>query len=893
MIRRPFFKTIVSATAEDTESRDRIVSAAPRTSQFYQAVRNAQQRSLKPDVLSCTVENMQISERLSRYAILALTFVGLLCASPRLFSMRIGRPGSLGIHVAQTTEPRALYQTLNQVHPDAERVYTVHEIHLRRDIVSLELTEGKLAFLVPPGGRIAGAVFSGHGHVFATPRDRGERRSLAQFVGVPILDKTFSRAYFRFTDDTSSEIQQELEASASVPTSDPEFGQNWASAITGLNPWHSLRTMCDWLATDPLPYFYAGVDSDSSGVFDILVDSRRDEQVLLGQPHLVNGTRVYDVWASFKAADTPAKPIELFAPVDYHVDTMIADDLSLEGKTILHLKTMRTGERIVSLELSRNLAVEQIQFSDGQPLVYFQNEDLSRRDILRRGNDSLLVVLPVAPKAGEDFQLQVSYHGGVISDAGNGVEFVGEHGTWYANAGGSRFVPFDLSFRWPKRFTLVATGTETESHEDGDGKSGRWQSGVAFAVAGFNLGEYKTETAGNGAPKIQLYANRQLEDAILERLSNNVNAAPPRSLGPPVLFPSVSNDPMLAPPATPPVPSPAEVLKRLGRQVSDSIQFFEKLNGPFPFDHLDISQIPGSFGQGWPELVYLSTLAFLPSEAEARAGIGDIAREEARELMPFHEVAHQWWGNVVVSASYRDAWIEEGMANYLSILYSDSKKPNGHRLSAWLEQFRDQLTAKAPGMAETVDEAGPLSLGFRLNSSKTPSAYETIVYGKGTWVMHMLREMMRDPTAKDPDGRFRDLLRSVLTENRFHSLSTDDFERAIERRITPAMDLEGTHKIDWFFAQWVRETGIPHYKIEFQVKPHGQQFMVTGKLLQTRVEDEFTAPIPIYVARPAGKSERLGVVVTTGPETRFHFVFGVRPTRLLIDPHLTVLCRTD
>ena len=889
MIRRPFFKTIVSASAEDTASRNRIATgAAQRTLRFYQAAHNVRQQSLKPHVLSCTVASMRFSVQLLQRVIPALlSVVALLSCTPGLLAMQAEPAQKIPLQAAPT-DPRALYQTLNEVRPDAAHVYAVHEIHLRRDIVSFELTEGKLAFLQPPGGRIVGAVFSGRGHVFATPRDRGERRSLAQFVGVPILDKTFSRAYFRFTDDTAIELQQELDASATAPESDPEFAAGWATTVGALNPWHSLRTMFDWLATNPLPYFYAGVDSDSSGVFDILIDSRREEQVLFGQPRLLNGTRVYDVWASFRAADAPAKPIETFAPVDYRVESTIANDLSLEGKTTLHLKTLRAGERIVSVELSRNLAVEQIQSSSSQPLVYFQNEDLSRRDILRRGNDSLLIVLPAASNPGEDFRLQVSYHGSVISDAGNGVEFVGEHGTWYANAGGSHFVPFDLSFRWPKRFTLVATGTKIESHEDGDAKSGRWQSGVPFAVAGFNLGEYKMETTGNGAPRIQLYANQQLENAILERLHNNVNVAPP------ILFPSASSDvTTLTPPASPSAPNPAEVLKHLGSEVFDSIQYFENLNGPFPFDHLDISQIPGSFGQGWPELVYLSTLAFLPPEAQARAGIGEIAQAQARELMPFHEVAHQWWGNVVVSASYRDAWIEEGMANYLSILYSDSKKPNRHRMYGWLEHFRDLLTAKAAGTSETVDEAGPLSLGFRLASSKTPGAYESVVYGKGTWVIHMLHELMRDPGAKDHDARFRDLLHSVLRENRFRAFSTEDFERAIEKRMTPAMDLEGTHKIDWFFAQWVRETGIPHYKVEYQVKPHGQEFLVTGKLLQRNVADEFAVPVPIYAAHATGKSERLGVVVTTGPETRFHFVTGVRPARLLIDPRLTVLCRTD
>ena len=133
--------------------------------------------------------------------------------------------------------------------------------------------------------------------------------------------------------------------------------------------------------------------------------------------------------------------------------------------------------------------------------------------------------------------------------------------------------------------------------------------------------------------------------------------------------------------------------------MNDSIRFFEGLNGPFPFDHLDVSQIPGNFGQGWPGLVYLSTLVFLPQAAQERAGFSELAQEEARELMPFHEVAHQWWGNVAGSAEYRDAWIQEAMANYLALLYADSKRPADQRMKTWLEHYRAALTTKIPGTA--------------------------------------------------------------------------------------------------------------------------------------------------------------------------------------------------
>ena len=85
---------------------------------------------------------------------------------------------------SSSSDPRALYQALNALRPDGEHVYTIHELNLRRDVVNVRFIEGKLAFFQPIDGRVTGAVFSGHGHIFATPRDRGERHSIAQFLGV-------------------------------------------------------------------------------------------------------------------------------------------------------------------------------------------------------------------------------------------------------------------------------------------------------------------------------------------------------------------------------------------------------------------------------------------------------------------------------------------------------------------------------------------------------------------------------------------------------------------------------------------------------------------------------------------------------------------------------------
>lgn len=791
---------------------------------------------------------------------------------------------------APADSPRELFQALNALRADSSRVYSVRELHLRRDVLHITFSEGQLAFLAPFNGRVTGAVFTGRGRVIATPPVASERRSIAQFLGVPLLDQGFSRAYLRFTDETAAELESQLRSSGAETSNDSAFAEGWNQTAANLNSEHSLRVMVDLLARDPQPYFYGALVGDVSGPFDVLVDDRRPEQVLLGQARRVGLERFYDVWASFLRAGAPAKPRESYVPLSYSIDTKINEDRSLDGAATLRLRAARGGERIISLELSRFLEVRSAADSAGRALVFFQNVGVSRGEIAFRGNDSVSVVLPEPVAAGQEFELRFEYRGNVISDAGNGVYFVGERGTWYPHvAGPDHFVTFDLTFHWPRRLSLVATGAKLDEQEVGDMRVGHWRSTTPCVLLGFNLGEYVREVVP-GPPSIELLANRQLEDAILKRLRPRT---PPEIANVPDISVGARGQVQIPHPDAPQFipPSPASVLKQLGANMLDSIRYFERMNGPFPFDRLEVSQIPGSFGQGYPGLLYLSTLVFLPPETQQRAGLNPQAREEFSELVPYHEVAHQWWGNEVGIQSYRDTWIQEAMANYLALLYADSKRPAERLLTRWLETYRTLLTTKKPGQDETPEQAGPLTLGYRLSSSKTPDAYDAVIYGKGTWVIHMLRMMLRNPRAKDPDARFVALLHSVLAQHRFQALSTDDFKRAVEQVMTPAMDVEGNRSMDWFFDGYVRGTGIPRYSVEFEVKPQGKQFLVRGTLRQSGVPDLFTAPVPLYL--PGGKATLLGTVVTAGPETKFEFVSPVRPRRLLIDPQLTLLCRTD
>jgi len=741
-----------------------------------------------------------------------------------------------------------------------------------------------LAFFQPFEGRVTGFVFSGIGHTLALPRDPAEKQQMARFLGAPLLDQQFVSMYARFTDDTAQDLLSQFHRAALQPASDAPFASLWLPQLERLNPSHSLRILVEKYSSTPRHFFHAGIDGILTGPFDVLLDQMRRENFSLGQPRTVNKVNYYDVWTSYALPGYSPPPLPFHA-LRYQINTTIRNDNSLEGDAAVSFRASSGGEGIVFIQLARTLKLDALSLSSGENLPFFQNEGLTEQQLRTHGDDSLCVFLPRATQPGDTFTLRFHYRGNVIENYGNSVLYVGARESWYPHFGDTaEFAQYDLTFRWPKSLRLVATGEKSDEREDGDFRVARWKSDLPVPEAGFNLGEYAVASLSSSNHTVDVYANKLLEQAILSRLAQPAVELDALS------HPAMSDLTSYAGGMVSPPPSPADALKSLAREVDSSITFYEKYSGPFPFRHLNVSQIPGNFGQGWPGLLYLSTFSFLPPQSQERVGLSPASQEAFTDLIPAHEVAHQWWGNVVAWSSYRDQWIDEGLSVYLSLLFADSQKIPDHTLLLWLARYRKRLLTKVPESNLAPADTGPVVMGTRLSSSKSPDAYDVVVYSKGAWIFHMLREMLRQPNSRDPDARFIALLHTLVTKYAQAALSTDQLQKEVEAVMTPRMALEGGHSMEWFFDEYVRGTGIPRYKVEFIASSNGKGFQVRGKLIQSGVPRSFIAPVPLYIGTSAGHSVLLGTVVTSSEETPFSFTAQVNPHKILVDPRMTLLC---
>jgi hypothetical protein len=805
----------------------------------------------------------------------------------------------------------ALYLQLGQAGLDPARVYKVRNASLTRPAIHISLDDGTLGFTQDVMGRITGAFFEGDGEVLLTPPNEVERKSMSLFTGMAILEEHFSTAYFRFNDDSANELKPDLRA----PENAEEFVTRWGATALNLSQADAMRLLVTFSRMLPVKsgagstgepdlketgrdrFLHARLQGTKLGIFDVYFDSMSAEQVEVGQAKTAeNGVTYYDIWASFSTGSAIPKPDTEQAredPImirDYKIATEVSPPREIHAQAQLLSEVKENGARALLFELSRFLQIESVKLN-GQPVEFIHNPAVEGTQLARRGNDVVAVILPGPTQDGQKITLEFVYGGEVLAEAGSGLLYVGARGTWYPNRG-LEMANFDLKFDYPQGWTLVATGKpeadpDADVARDNGEKAGRWVSERPIPVAGFNLGKYKVATAQAGSIVVDTYATPGVErdfpnpgTRVIESELPSFRTAPPP---PPVILPAR--------------PSPARNEVTVGESAARAIQYYSERFGPYPYSHLAITQLPGRDSQGWPGLVFLSSYAFLDERDREQLHF-DPLQTLLQQVIPAHETAHQWWGDLIGWSSYRDQWYSEGLANYSALMMLQEKNPSGfHEI---MNKYRHDLVVENKDGISPRD-AGPVTLGGRLLSSRLPEGYEAISYGRGTWLFHMLRTMLDDAAAQEgthvslslagPDDPFIRALRKLRQRYEGKSISTRELISVFAEDLPPALRYEGKQSLDWFLDGWVNGTSLPKLELKaVKFTPKGSGTVVTGTILQKEASENLVTSVPVYAVL-AGKQPPvlLGRVFADGEESTFHLTAPVGTRKILLDPNETIL----
>ena len=293
----------------------------------------------------------------------------------------------------------------------------------------------------------------------------------------------------------------------------------------------------------------------------------------------------------------------------------------------------------------------------------------------------------------------------------------------------------------------------------------------------------------------------------------------------------------------------------------DMLAFFEQEIGvPYPwakYDQVCVQDFVVGGMENTSQTTLTSGTLFTRDTENLRTSQGLVA----------HELAHQWFGDLVTCKDWSHVWLNEGFATYYEHLYDEHK----HGRAA----LRYRLWLSARSLAGNTNELRPIAH----RQFKGPDEqFSPLTYGKGAWVLHTLRQQL------GPD-LYRRCIKTYLEHHAYGNVVTEDLNTVIE-------ELSG-RSFDQFFDQWVYHGGQPVLDIDYSWNELTKLARLTIRQTQPLSDKVllFNTPLAIRFKSKQGVVDRQIIVKQRSED--FHFPLPQAPEIVRIDPELALLAKVN
>ena len=735
-----------------------------------------------------------------------------------------------------------LYNQLIRLEPDENRMCTVQDFTFKRDVGKFSLDQGELYLLSPINGRTVAAIFTGNGSVVFKPPTKIEREQLYRFYEVHSLEKDFNILFMIFADSTLSEFEKHLNFhSGEIKDGVKNKVENCLEYLSDKDGKYFdtsiLKSFFDQKQND---LFYAHFSNNKSDPMFFKIDPYEIEEVrLLHRAETLRFYKIPEVVCQFpKQTENKSKNNldeegkDLINILQYKIESTIKNNLKFSAITEMEFAALEPDQKWVFFNMFSDMIVDSVKNEEDKKLTFFKNKN---NPILWIRFDPALPVHTVK-------RLKLFYHGDLMDRNDEGWVYIKNSTGWYPKSGVRKTATFDLTYHTPKDFKFVSVGEKLSCDTLKDVVTTHWITPKPIRNASFNIG---------------FYQQYKIEDERIPPVTVYKSAYGHRQIGQYLGSQGIT--------------SGSHMEKKVGADVANSIAFYQYVFGDCPVKHFYATETPFLHGLAFPGLIHLAWTTFQRTDEYGHD-----------EIFRGHEVAHQWWGIEVDFKTYHDQWLSEGFATYAGLWYMQTALKDNKKFFDMLKDYRDKIINNRKFLFGSGQESGPICLGYRTSSSKTEGDYNLIIYWKGAWVLHMLRNMLIDLKTMNED-RFTNILKDFYNTYRGRLVSTHDFQETVEKHIGMNMD--------WFFKQWIDGTDIPKYIFSYKVQKNKDgKYLVHCRIKQEEVPEDFKMYNNMFIDFGDDQFARIRILIDK-PFNEFDLpLLPLKPKKIILNDLESVLC---